>query len=400
MYACIGSWSARPDPAAAGIRLARYLGETGGLEVVSQGFERLNVGNACVDAERGILYCTDESATNLDLFDDDRYRGHESHRIGGGGRIFALRLDRATESLQEIDHKPSFGSLPSHVAVDGTGSLLLVTHHTSRTPVTRTTRARGGGGGYRIVLEYDAANTVLFPLNDDGSIAEPSDIHRHTGRGGPLGRQTHAQLHSVMAAPSGDLFAVCDKGNDRIVMFRVDRAANTLVVGNGTGTHARPGSSPRYATFHPTRPYLYVNFETMGIVEAYRYGASGELALACTASALPTGVRDSLDVKQSDIRIHPSGRHLYSLVRGCDAVSVFSVSEEGDDVRLVQWVELDAKGPRGCAISPDGLFLFVAAVDSDEVISYAIGADGKLSPTGFRLPSTSPGSITFLSPPP
>lgn len=101
-------------------------------------------------------------------------------------------------------------------------------------------------------------------------------------------------------------------------------------------------------------------------------------------------------MKQSDIRIHPSGKYLYNLIRGINAVSVFAINEETGDLDKVQTVTLDGTGPRGCAISPDGRFMLIAALTSNEVLVWAIGEDGKLSPSSCRkISQPNPGTVTF-----
>ena len=84
----------------------------------------------------------------------------------------------------------------------------------------------------------------------------------------------------------------------------------------------------------------------------------------CTTAALPEGSERESIAKQSDLKLHPSGRTLYSLIRGLDAIAVFAVTEETGTLELVQTVELDARGPRGCAISPDGRFMLIAALEA------------------------------------
>jgi 6-phosphogluconolactonase len=381
-FVFIGNWDVRKAKAANGFGICRYHAPGGTLEPLGSAFPGISVGAACVDSRRNILYCTDECTTLPGYF------------LGGGGQVYALAIDPASGALREINHQPSYGTLPSSVAVDSSGSYLVVTHHTDRVPITRV--LGGGDEQYRIALEYDDATTVLFPLREDGAIGDPCDVHKHTGSGGPLAKQTHPQLHSVTMSPSGGLFAVCDKGNDEIVLFRIDRRTARLEVCGGAGCKSVPGSSPRYSAFHPTLPYLFVNHETKAIVSAFRYTEEGRLDLICSTNALPEECTDDTKMQQSDIRVHPSGKYLYSLIRGINAVSVFAIDAASGALARIQTATLDGAGPRGCAISPDGRFMPIAALASHEVLIWAIGADGTLMPTGMKIGQPNPGSVTFF----
>jgi 6-phosphogluconolactonase (cycloisomerase 2 family) len=375
----VGNWDRYKPEGGIGFGIFRYHAETGDLSFLKSAIPDVTVGAACLDRRRGILYCCDE------------YTTLPGYYVGGGGRVFALRIDPASGDLHEINHQPSYGSLPSYVMLDRTGKYLLVTHHTDRTPVTKI--VQDPAGPFRIHLEYDDATTVLFPLHADSSIGDPCDVFKHSGDGGPLRRQTHPQLHSVTMSPSGRLFAVCDKGNDEVMLFRIDEVAAKL---HPCGkSKSIPGSSPRYSAFHPTLPYLFVNHETKAVVASLRYDEEGTLEPVCTVSALPEDREDGPTVKQSDIAVHPNGRCLYSLIRGLDAVSVFEIDEKTGRIDRVQTVALDSAGPRGCAVSPDGRFLLIAALEGKEVVVWAIGDGGRLAPTGKRVSQPNPGTVTF-----
>jgi 6-phosphogluconolactonase (cycloisomerase 2 family) len=381
-FAYIGNWDVRKLSPRNGFGICRFDVETGELTLLKSVFPTISVGAACLDSKRNVLYCTDECTTLPGYFQ------------GGGGQVYAFAIDPETGDLTELNHQPSYGTLPSYVAVDATGNYLIITHHTDRVPITRV--GKDASGKYRIELEYDDATVVLFPLHEDGSIGHPCDVYKHSGDGGPLAKQTHPQLHSVMMSPSGKLFAVCDKGNDEVLLFQINRQAAKLELCGGKGFKTIPGGSPRYCVFHPTRPYLFVNHETKAVVSSFRYDQDGRLELICTVNALPDDCADNMKMQQSDIRIHPSGKYLYNLIRGISAVSVFAISEQTGDLEKTQTVTLDGTGPRGCAISPDGRFMLIAALTSHDVLVWEIGADGKLSATSCKkISQPNPGSVTF-----
>jgi 6-phosphogluconolactonase len=374
------SWETKPTTGK-GFGICRYNTETGELELIKSVFGNISVGETCFDSKRNILYAVDEIMTQ------------PGYLKGGGGQVYAFAIDPETGELTEINHQPSYGSLPSHVAVDATGNYLIATSHTGSAPVTKT--VKDTSGKYRIVLEYDDATTVLYRLNNDGSIGDPLDIYTHSGNG-PDPEQSHPRIHSVMASPSGNLFAVCDKGSDKLYFFRINRKTEKLEVCGGEAYKSFPGSLPRYSVFHPTLPYFYMNHEVKPVISAFRYNEDGKLELIHTVNVLPEDVKVDRAVMQSDIRINPSGKYLYTLIRGVDSVSVFKIKEKTGELEKIQTVTLDGTGPRGCAISPDGRFMHIAALTSKEILFWAIGEDGKLSPTGKKISQPNPGNVTFF----
>lgn len=381
VFAYVGNWKIDGD-AGYGFSICRYDVKAGTLEFVKSAFPEISVGATYLDARRGILYCTDERSN------------HPGYGPGGGGRVYALAIDPASGDLTEINQQPSYAALPSYVTPDQDRDFLVVTNHAREVAVAKSVRDESGE--YRLVTEFDDATTALFRLNADGSIGAPCDIYKHSaaGLGGGSYRSPHP--HSVNMSPSGELFAVCDKGGDQIVFFRIDRAAGKLAVCGGEGYRTTSGSAPRYSVFHPTLPYFFMNNESLPVVCSFRYDEQGSLTPIDTADALPAG-EDVTHAEQSDLRITSSGNYIYDLIRGSDAISVFEVDESSGKLARIQTMRPGGSGPRGCALSPDERFLLVANVASGDVRTLSVGDDGRLSPTGDSLALPRPGNVTFFS---
>ncbi len=389
-FVYVGCWQpspsnwASPPTSGKGFGIFKYNPKTGDLELIKSAvYDKVSVGQTCIDSKRNILYCTDERMIHV-------ASGGER---GSGSLIYAFAINPKTGDLTELNHRPSLGSLPSYAAVDATGKYLIVTHHTSNTPINKT--VKDASGKYRSVFEYDGAATVLFRLNADGSIGEACDAYMHSGNG-PDPEQTHPRVHSVVMSPSGNLFAVCDKGSDKLFFFRLNRKTEKLEVCGGKPYISFPGSLPRYSVFHPTRPYFYMNYEVKTVISAFRYEENGKLGFIHAVDILPEGTKFDRTTMQSDIRIHPSGKYLYDLIRGLDLISVFAIKENTGEIERIQTVKLDGAGPRGCAVSPDGRFILIAALNDQKVVIWAIGEDGKVSPTGKSVTQPYPGNVTFF----
>ena len=344
----------------------------------------ISVGAMLHDANRDVLYVLDEALTL------------PGYHLGGGGQIAAFRRNQVTGKLDEFSRSPSFGTLPAYAALDTRSEFLIVVHHTGHTPITRT-RSQANGT-IAIELAFDEASTVLFPLAPDGALMPPCDIFRHQGSGA-LPAQSHPQLHGIARAPRHDFFVVCDKGADRIHCFGLNRAEKTLVHHENLTVTTPPGGSPRYCVFHPHLPIFYVNFETAPLIHAYRYDMAGAVELIQSLVPLPGPAEQPPKMMQSDLCIHPNGRHLYSLIRGSESVAVLDIDTEDGTLRPVQHISLGVENARGAAISPDGRFFAVAAVLSKDVSVWPLDAAGRILAGVHRYPQRHPGCVLFVSSP-
>jgi 6-phosphogluconolactonase (cycloisomerase 2 family) len=158
-----------------------------------------------------------------------------------------------------------------------------------------------------------------------------------------------------------------------------------------------PGSVPRYARFNAARKVVYVNFESANEVAVFRYNEQGMLSRVggekVVADSLLAKIPAGAHLEQQDMRLHPSGRFLFTVVRGSldymegserrykqgfDGVTAFAIDDSGMP-RRIQTIELAGHWPRGCALSPDGQFIVVPCLYSDEIVTLAIARDGTLS---------------------
>ena len=374
------SWDTKA-PVGKGFGVFSFDPQSGAVHFIKSVHEHISVGEMCIDPRRNILYAVDEVMSR------------PSMGKGGGGGVYAFSIDPRSGDLTEINNQPSYGSLPSHLAIDYEGKYLIVINHTGNTPITKTVKDKSGH--YRIVTEYDDATTVLFRLHEDGSIGDPYDVVVHSGSG-PDPEQTHPRVHSVVRSPFGELFAVCDKGTDDFFMYCIEHNKAKLKVCEGGHFKASPGSLPRYSTFHPVSPYLYMNYEAKPFISAFRYDLKGTLTLFQTIRVVPEEMEIGRKDMQSDIKVHPCGKYLYTLVRGINAISVFKITKGTGELVWLQTTMLDCAHPRGFEFSPDGRFLVIAAPKSENVVVWSIGEDGTVSATGIAVSQPNPGNVKFF----
>lgn len=372
MFVFAGSWGMKPGPK--GLSIFSYDPETAELEFVKRIHDEINVGNQCFDPKRKILYVTDEAS---------HQRSH-----GVGGYVQAFSPDEA-EGLAELGGCETLLPKPSYLWLDKSGSYLLAAHHSDRGRVTKLVRNADGSFSSRAVT--DDAGLALLLLDSTGVPAEPVDYVLTVGKD-PFGSHPLSHQHCVVADPTGELYLVCDKGQDCIYSFRLDREKGKLALIHTT--QVEDGSAPRYAVFHPALPVVYENNEKRPVLNTYRYHVeSGELILLDSIRLEEEGMEK---LQASDLVLHPDGKHLYASVRGANTIVVFEIDEKGL-LHRIQTVRCGGENPRGLCVSPDGRFLLCANIESNCITRFMTGEDGRLTAFGEPVQAHMPGNLLIAS---
>ncbi len=332
------------------------------------------------DRKQGVLYALEESN------DLPGFRG------GGGGRVFAFRVDPEYGTLTRLSCTPTWCTSPCYLSPDPEGKFLIVSHQGSYAAVTKI--GIDAAGNYYPVVERDDVAVELFELLEDGSVGKLLDVDKCYGQG-PEKRQVHARPHTVVRSPDGRLYAVCDKGSDTVSMYMLDEKNGKLVPPRHVWRH-EPGLLPRYCVFHPEQPWFYHNTESNGEVYAFTYGEEGQLQELGVCQAVPeNGPMQERIFEQQGFVISSDGRYIYDVVRGPNLVSVLEVDQTDGSLNAIQHQTIPGKWPRGCALSPDGRFLLVCCLDSGEVVEYAVGEDGRIRETGLVCPNNAAAYALF-----
>lgn len=381
LFVYVGNWKIDGD--GLGITICSLDPETGALTPLKTVAPDICVGGMFLDKDRDILYCADERSNNPDL------------GPGSGGRVFAFRIDPITGDLTEIGRQSAYASLTSYVTIDVSREYLLVTNHAR--PIRITTVDRDETGKFQVVPLPDPATTALFRLAPDGGIGEVCDIHTHNvAHTASVNR--NAAAHCVVPSPDGRFFAVCDKGTDEVLLFRIDRKRHKLTV---VSRQVEPESTaPRYAAFHPRAPFFYVNHESAAFITVFGYDSQGGVTrLEEVQIFVPESGFDVARAEPSDLLFDPAGRFLYSLVRRSNAISIFQVDAETGSLTPVRAFQISGDNPRGGVFTADGRFFLVALVGSAAVASLEVQPDGSLRDTGLRTSFTRPGSVAIRNKP-
>ena len=251
-------------------------------------------------------------------------------------------------------------------------------------------------GKFLLTAQYRGGSTALFDLADDGSIVSRRQLLKHQGGSGVVKkRQDKPHAHWVGTSPDNQYVFVPDLGMDKVVIWKLDAATATLSP-HGFGV-CPPGSGPRHMKFDPTGTRIYVLNELTLSVTTFDYDkAVGTMTPVQTVEALSEATKaKEVFNSASEIRVHPSGKFVYSANRGNDTISVFRVDPATKDLSIVEVEPIRGSWPRNFNLDPTGKWLIAAGQKSNTATVFSIDqSTGEL--TYVRKSVTVPSSICVL----
>lgn len=245
-----------------------------------------------------------------------------------------------------------------HIAVDATGRQVLV-------------------------AAYGDPYVASFPLLADGRVGSVASVIPHTGPLGPQkDRQEKPHAHSFTVSPDNRYAFAADLGVDRVFTYDLHPADGTIAPHDPAFTALPPGAGPRHTKFSPDGKHFYILSELGGTVTACRYDAGrGVMEPFQTISTLPTGYLGRHSA--SEIRVHPSGRFVYTANRVHNSIAVFARNPTTGELTLVEHVPTGGDQPRNFNLTPDGAWLLCAHQTTDNLVVFKVDAEsGRLAPMG------------------
>lgn len=290
---------------------------------------------------------------------------------GDGTVVSAFAIDQESGQLTLLNQQLTGGKNSVHLVVDPSGRYLLVANNTS-------------------------GNITVLPINEDGSLAEYSDLVNLPGKIGPnRTEQASSHPHQVFFDPSGHFVLVSDVGLDKIFAYRLDNISGKLLVNDPPSVATRSGAGPRHFVFHPTKPYTYVINGLDSTITTYQFDfGRGELKPIQVMPTLPTSYVGNSAA--SEIMVASSGKFLYAANRGPNSIGVFSIDQSTGTLIPTEWVSTKGKGPRFFTLDPTGSTLYAANQNSDDIVVFHVNSlKGTLVPTGQVIKTGSPTCIVF-----
>ncbi len=286
---------------------------------------------------------------------------------GGGVAAYAISSDR--QSLELLNVQPIGDGGAAHLTTDRTGACL-------------------------ITAQYGGGSVAVFPLDANGAIGPRSMLVEHEGSGPNKQRQEKPHPHWAGVSPDNQFVFVPDLGIDKIVIYQLDpKAARITAHGEAD---CPPGGGPRHFVFHPNGQFGYVVNEMAVTITAFRYQTQkGALNAIQTIPALPFFLQEGSD-SGSEVRVHPTGKFLYSANRGHDSITVFGVEPDTGRLRFVERESIRGAWPRNFNVDPSGRWLLAGGRHSNSLTSFEIDQDrGALRYTRNRVDCPTPICVLF-----
>jgi 6-phosphogluconolactonase (cycloisomerase 2 family) len=358
------------------------------------------------------------------------YSRKESFVDGKGKGIYAFRFSLLTGELAPLGLQAETGINPSYIcgtkkalyavsecneplssdatketgfvtalAIGANGTLTKLNRHETRGtfPCYLSVNAEND---FLSVANYGGGSVILFPINEDGSLAEASDFHEFSGASlvNP-DRQEASHLHSTTWGPGSNFLFGADLGNDRVAQFELNKDTKKLEPNSTAAFSTRPGGSgPRHLAIHPSLKFVYVLDELANTIGVHSYDAkTGTLSNTAVQNVSTVPADFSGSSLSADIHISSSGEFVYASNRGHDSIAIYRIDQAaGGKLELVGFESTRGKSPRNFLIFRD--FLLVANQDTDTIELFHIdGVNGKLTFTGVSAACPTPVSL-FIAP--
>lgn len=226
-------------------------------------------------------------------------------------------------------------------------------------------------GTFAVISNYGSCTAAVFPILEDGFLAEHCQFIEHRGSGVHPKRQKKAFPHSTIFSPDGQFAYILDLGMDQLVAYRISPDGGPLVRDETASFALKPGSGPRHAEWHPNQKYLYVVDELSCAVTCLEHNpGSGCFREVQTITTLLDGRTG--DFTSADIHMTPDGRFVYASTRGSNTLACYRIDQATGRMTAVQSVSSGGEVPRGFAIDPSGRRLLAANQNTHNIVVFSI----------------------------
>ena len=251
---------------------------------------------------------------------------------------------------------------------------------------------------FAFVANYSGGSLAAIPINQDGSLGSSIQSIRHGG-GSITPNQDRPHVHATVLSPDNRFLFAPDLGTDKVNIYKVDLdKPNPLTSASPEYTSVVAGSGPRHFIFHPNAKFAYLIQEIGGLATVFDYNdgkLSEKQSIILTSSAFNNtdGTPDS-----ADIHISPDGKFLYGSLRGnINELVIYAIGADGK-LDFIGRQSTLGKNPRNFVIDPTGNFLLVGNSSDDEIVIFKRDKKtGLLKDTGKRIQVGAPVCLKFVA---
>ena len=286
------------------------------------------------------------------------------------GGVASFAIDRASGALSLLNHVPSAGVAPCHLALDHTGKMLMIANYTT--------------GG-----------VSSFSIGNDGRIGSMGSLLTAQGSSVNRERQEGPHAHEVVISSDNQLAYVPDLGLDRIRIYRLNPTQAKLTPNDPPFIKEQPGFGPRHMVFSSDGKYAYVICELKSFVTVFKVNGPADWQPIQTASTLPENFHG--ENGPAEILIDRAGKFVYASNRGPGTIAVFAVNQQDGTLKQVQIAETGNTFPRGVEFDPTERYLFVGDQKANVFVIFRVDPNnGQIALTGQSYKVPSPVSFVFV----
>jgi 6-phosphogluconolactonase len=290
-----------------------------------------------------------------------------------------LALDPTLHHLYSVNEMTA-GAVSAYVINQANGMLTPLNTLVPTNGQDTTHLSVQPSGQYLFAASYTSGNFQVFRILGDGSIGTMTDNFQSVGNGtGPNpARQEGPHAHQIITDLDGNHVFGVDLGADKVNVWNLDSGTGKLIANTVPFAPVASGSGSRHMAFHPDRQHAYVLSELASSVTVFSYDpVRAAFIWQQTISALPADFNGTNTA--AEVRIHPSGRFLYTTNRGHNSVAMFEIEPETGQLEVIGWESTRGQWPRGMNIDPSGNFLYAANQNTDNIAVFRIQlSNGKL----------------------
>ncbi len=258
--------------------------------------------------------------------------------------VYAFSFDKQAGKLNLLNMQQTNGSGPCYISTDRIGHFV-------------------------VTANYPGGSVSVLPLATDGSLQPVTKVFEFEGTGPDVNRQEKPHLHCVVFSPDQRYLFAADLGTDQLHKFATSNTAPFLVTGNPEAYKLEPGSGPRHLTFHPNGKFAYLINELSGKVTVFHYANGNLEPVQYIASDTSSGVGGK---GSADIHVSPDGKFLYASNRAnTNSIAIFSINATDGKLTVVGF-QPTGRHPRNFIITPNGKYLLVANMNSNNIQVFEI----------------------------
>lgn len=236
-------------------------------------------------------------------------------------------------------------------------------------------------GDKAVVSNYGGGTAPIFPINEDGSLIEATQVFDHNTEN-EKARAHSAQFHK------NELF-VSDLGRNAVYQYILKDGNYELKSEAIVTIKGNPG--PRHFSITKNGDYLYVINEYGSSITSIKRNDNGFKTIDEDST-----LDETYKGKNScaDIHLSKDERFLYGSNRGENSIAVFKRDLKTGTIEKIQNISVQGDWPRNFTLDPTGKFLLVANKKSNNISVFSIDkTTGKLT---FKHSVKTPSPVCLL----